>query len=166
MKRSCLLLTGLLLLTFPVFSTPSPDITPPTVWRKAPPRLPDLPLTTTEGTQTNAQALEGKVILILFQPDCDHCQREAEAIREHLDAFKEYTLCFVTYAEMADIKQFAQDYELDGQENILFTFSEIQPILDNFGSIPTPSLYIYSDQQQLVKAFEGEAEIEEVLEYL
>lgn len=141
------------------------DVTPST-WHKAPPRLPDLPLTTTQGTQTNARTVEGKVVLVLFQPDCDHCQREAEAIREHLDAFQEYTLYFVTYAEMADIKQFAQDYQLDDQSNIFFAFAEVQPIVDTFGSVPTPSLYIYSDEQQLVKAFEGETAIENVLEYL
>ncbi len=133
---------------------------------KAPPRLPNLPLTTTIGTQTNAQELTGKVVLVLFQPDCDHCQREAEAIREHLDAFADYTLYFITYAPMQDIQQFARDYKLSGQDNIFFALSEVQPILDNFGSIPTPSLYIYSDQQKLVKAFEGEAPIKEILEHL
>lgn len=133
---------------------------------KAPPQLPDLPLTTTKGTQTNAQALDGKVVLILFQPDCDHCQREAEAIRENLDAFAEYTLYFVTYAPMQDIQQFAQDYQLNRQDNIFFAFADVQPILDNFGSIPTPSLYIYSDQQQLLKAFEGETPIAKILEHL
>ena len=159
----CLLLIGT-----SAFTSPKPACadTEPLTWYDAPPRLPDLPLLTTEGVRINTQAVEGKVALVLFQPDCDHCQREAEAIRAHLDAFAGYRLYFVTYAPMADIEQFAQDYRLNEQENIFFAFAEVQPILDNFGSIPTPSLYLYSDEKKLLKAFEGETSIEEVLEYL
>lgn len=167
MKKTYLFLVGLLMTTtlFSVLALGTDEVAPRSQ-HKAPPRLPDLPLTTTKGTQINAQALKGKVVLVLFQPDCDHCQREAEAIRGNLDAFGEYTLYFVTYAPMSDIQQFARDYQLNSQENIFFAFAEVQPILDNFGSIPTPSLYIYSDQQRLVKAFEGEAPIDEILEHL
>ena len=165
MKKTYLLLIGWLLATS-VFSTSTTDEVASLSRYDAPPRLPDLPMTIAGGTQINAQAVEGKVVLVLFQPDCDHCQREAEAIREYLDAFAEYTLYFITNAAMEDIQQFARDYQLSEEENIFFAFTELQSILDNFGSIPTPSLYIYSDQQQLVKAFEGETTIEEVLEYL
>jgi thiol-disulfide isomerase/thioredoxin len=167
MKKTYLFLVGILMTTslFSLSALGTEEVLLHSP-HKAPPQLPDLPLTTTQGTQLNAQALEGKVVLVLFQPDCDHCQREAEAIREHLNAFAEYTLYFVTYAPMADIQKFARDYRLSGLDNIFFAFADVQPILDNFGSIPTPSLYIYSDQQQLVKAFEGETPIDKILEHL
>ncbi len=143
------------------------DEAAPYAGHNAPHRLPNLPLLTTEGTRMNTQTVAGKVVLVLFQPDCDHCQREAEAIREHLNAFAEYSLYFITYAPMADIEQFAQDYQLDAYDNIFFAFAEVQPILDNFGLIPD-SLALPStlDEQQLVKAFEGETPIEEILKYL
>ena len=133
---------------------------------EAPPYLPSLPLLTTEGTPTNTQAIQGSAVLILFHPDCDHCQREAEAIREHAEAFSTYSLYFITYAPLEEIKQFAQDYQLSDQPNVFFAAAEVQPIVDTFGSVPTPSLYIYSDQRKLVKAFEGETPIEDVLEHL
>ena len=166
MKNTCLLLIGGLLLATPVLpaSLPSPAILH--ALHKAPSQLPNMPLLTTEGAQVNPQSLSGKVVLVLFQPDCDHCQREAEAIHQHLEKFDDYSIYFITYAPMADIQQFARDYQLSGLDNVVFTLSEVQPILDNFGSIPTPSLYIYSDQQQLVKAFEGETPIDKVLAYL
>jgi len=167
MKNTYLFLIGILMATslFSLSALNTDEVVLQSPY-KAPPRLPDLPMTTTGGVQINAQALEGKVVLVLFQPDCDHCQREAEAIREHLDAFAEYTLYFVTYAPMEDIQKFARDYRLNREDNIFFAFADVQPILDNFGSIPTPSLYIYSDQQQLVKAFEGETPIDKILEHL
>ncbi|MEQ9442056.1 MAG: redoxin domain-containing protein [Cyclobacteriaceae bacterium] len=128
--------------------------------------LPDMPMLTTAGIKTNAQELEGKVVLVLFQPDCDHCQREAVQIREHLQAFDDYTVYFITYAPMADIQRFSQEYQLDGNDNVFFAFVEVQPILDNFGSVPTPSMYIYSDKRQLVKSFEGETPIAEILPHI
>ncbi|MEM6842694.1 MAG: redoxin domain-containing protein [Bacteroidota bacterium] len=166
MKKTYLLMACLLLITA-VFSVSALGTTEIVLHspHKAPLRLPDLPMTTTKGTQINAQSLEGKVVLILFQPDCDHCQREAEDIHEHLDAFGEYSIYFVANAPIKDIQKFARDYRLNEQANIFFAYAELQPILDNFISIPTPSLYIYSNQQ-LVKAFEGETPIEKILEHL
>ena len=166
MNMSFLLLSSWLLFVAPAFSDVVPVPDAPRTEHKAPPQLPNMPLTTTEGTQVNVQTLDGKVVLVLFQPDCDHCQREAEAIREHLNAFADYKIYFITYAPMEDIRQFARDYQLEKRDNIVFALSEVQPILDNFGSIPTPSLYIYSGQKQLVEAFEGETPIKDILEHL
>ena len=166
MKRFCLFLLATLLLAAPVVSASGPTSAVLRAPYKAPPQLPDMPLLTTEGTQVNARTLTGKVVLVLFQPDCDHCQREAEEIHRHLEDFADYSVYFITYAPLQDIQQFAKDYQLSDQDNIFFALSEVQPILQNFGSIPTPSLYIYSEQQQLVKAFEGETPIKDILEHL
>ena len=168
MKITYLLFVGTLLSAVPVFlgmASAVAPAAPPSVYL-APPELPDLLLTTTQGNQLNAQALEGKTVLVLFQSGCDHCQREAEAIQKHLSSFAEYNLYFVTSAPMPDIQQFAKDYRLNEQENVFFAATDVPAILKNFGAIPTPSLYIYSDQQKLVKAFEGESSIEEILKYL
>ena len=161
------ILSSLSVFTGPIVPVAAPTVGEqlPVAWYNAPPNLPNMPLTTTEGANLNAQALEGKVILVLFQPDCDHCQRGAEAIHEHLNDFDEYTLYFITTAPLADIQQFAKDYQLSEAENVVFAATELQPILDNFGSIPTPSMYIYSGKK-LLKALEGETPIEEIVEAL
>src|SRR5438046_10742212 len=59
--------------------------------------LPNISLTTLTGQRFQGGDLIGKnVILILFQPDCDHCQREAREIKEHIQSFRRYQLYFVT----------------------------------------------------------------------
>lgn len=127
--------------------------------------LPSMNLTTTDGIQVNTQTLKGKSILILFQPDCDHCQREAKEIREHIDAFKDYTVYFISADQMPAIEKFAKEYDLLNQTNFSFGMTTVDNVLNNFGPIPAPSLYIYSDQS-LVQKFNGEVSIDKILQAL
>jgi hypothetical protein len=42
----------------------------------------------------------------------------------------------------------------------------VQSIIDGFGPIPAPSLYVYSEKGELLHNFEGEMEIDVVIKYL
>jgi cytochrome oxidase Cu insertion factor (SCO1/SenC/PrrC family) len=121
-----------------------------------------LPLTKLDGTEVMANTLLGKAILVVFLPDCDHCQREAAEIQKHLSAFKNYTMYFISTANVLEIKQFAEKYKLSGYENVVMAHTEQVYITNSFGYIPTPSLYIYSDGH-LVKDFKGETPLESIL---
>ena len=125
--------------------------------------LPAMSMTKLDGTSVNAKALSGKTILILFFPDCDHCQREAKAIQEHLEAFKEYNLYFISTMPTPEVLKFSVDYGLSGKDNIHFATTTVQQVLDNFGPVDAPSVYIYSGEGKRTKSFNGEVAIEEVL---
>jgi cytochrome oxidase Cu insertion factor (SCO1/SenC/PrrC family) len=127
--------------------------------------LPSMNLTTLNGIQVNTKTLTGNSILILFQPDCDHCQREAKEIRAHIDAFKDYSVYFISADPMPALEKFANDYDLSSQANFFFGMTTVENVLNSFGSIPTPSVYIYSDQT-LVQKFNGEVSIGKILEAL
>ncbi|MES2733253.1 MAG: redoxin domain-containing protein [Bacteroidota bacterium] len=123
---------------------------------------PLLPLTKLDSTTVLANTLLGKTILIVFLPDCDHCQREAAQIRKHISAFEKYSLWFISSANLAEIKQFGEKYKLLEQANISLAHSEQAYINDSFGYIPTPSLYIYSNGHR-IKDFKGETDIKTIL---
>src|SRR6186713_583617 len=74
--------------------------------------LPKMLITTLDESTVDTRDLEGTVIIIFFQPDCDHCQREAKEIRKHLDAFKKYELYFVTSNQKSEVENFVKDYDL------------------------------------------------------
>ena len=128
--------------------------------------LPTMTITKTDASVLNVKSVTGKTILILFQPDCDHCQREAAQIKNHQESFKDYTLYFISSDALDRIGSFAKQYELAGFDNIHFGRTETQTILDNFGPIDAPSLYIYNEDGQLVKKFNGETEITLILNSL
>jgi hypothetical protein len=127
--------------------------------------LPTMPIELADGTTINAHDLKGKNILILFQPDCDHCQHEAKQLQENLDSFKEYALYFVSSASQAEIEKFAIDYKLKGLSNVYFGTTSSENVINNFGPIQAPSLYIYSDQK-LIKDFNGQVDVSVIVKYL
>ncbi|HZX74050.1 MAG TPA: redoxin domain-containing protein [Cyclobacteriaceae bacterium] len=129
-------------------------------------QLINLTITTPAGEQINLRTLEGKNLFVFFNADCDHCQREATEIHDHLEAFKEYSLYFISSDSPADQQKFAKDYKLEGEANIFFGRAEPMFIYQTVGSIPTPSLYIYNEERRLTKQFNGETPVAEVIQAL
>jgi peroxiredoxin len=125
--------------------------------------LPKMIITLLNESKINVHELKGNIILILFQPDCDHCQREAKEIRENMDAFKNHTLYFVSADQLVAVKKFGEDYDLMGHTNVHFALTTVDDVIKNFGGIPAPSVYIYADQK-LVQKFNGEVTIGRILQ--
>lgn len=147
------------------FSCSSPSSKTPVEPPPIPPRndLPNMIITSLDESKIDVHALKENTILILFQPDCDHCQREAKDIRENLDAFKNYSLYFISADQFANVKKFGEDYDLMGHPNVYFALTTVDNVLKNFGAIPAPSVYIYADQK-LVQKFNGEVTIDRILQ--
>lgn len=126
---------------------------------------PSLAITGLDGKSVIVKELTGKVVLILFQPDCDHCQREATAIREHAEAFAAYQVYFVSSSPMPELQKFFMDYKLDTLPNFHFATTTLENVLNSLGPISAPSLYVFSDGKQLGH-FNGETDIREILRVL
>ncbi len=127
---------------------------------------PYLRLIMTDGSVRTARELPTKSVLLIYFPDCDHCQREAKEISSHAAAFESYQVYFISTAPFTDIERFAKDYKLTGYANIHFVRTEMPDVVNNFGAIPTPSVYVYSSEKKLIKAFKGETKIEEIIVHL
>jgi peroxiredoxin len=128
--------------------------------------FPSFPMTLTTGEQMMTDKLPGNVILIFYNPGCDHCQREAAAIRKDIDAFRKYSLFFIAADSMDTIRQFAADYDLAGQPNVVFATATVSDVSREMGPMGTPSLFIYESDKKLVKKFDGETKVEEIAKFL
>lgn len=49
------------------------------------------------------------VIIFYFDPNCEHCQSEAQALKKQAEAFKEVKLLWVSVARLADLRAFEQN---------------------------------------------------------
>jgi peroxiredoxin len=132
----------------------------------APGELPALQLTMLTGEKVRVDSLHGKTVLYFFNPDCDHCQREAKDISEHLDAFQDYKIYFIAAPDSGDMEEFASEYDLSNIPNVFFANAEIPEVVRLMGSIGTPTLYIYGNEGQFVKKFENETDVDEVVKFL
>jgi thiol-disulfide isomerase/thioredoxin len=123
--------------------------------------LPQMEIVLLDGSKKQARELTGKTILVMFFPDCEHCQEEAQAMEANLSAFKAYTIYFLSSNPQPEIEKFAADYKLTGKDNVKFGMITGESVINNFGPIPTPSIYIYNDWR-LMKSFNGQTDIEVV----
>jgi thiol-disulfide isomerase/thioredoxin len=152
----------LLLFIFLLTDCTKPEKKEPVV-KKEINELPYLAFKNLDGSAATTRDLPPASILILFNTDCDHCQREAKSIYENLESFKEYTLLFIASDQSDTIEKFAKEYQLDNQPNIRFGKADGADVYMNFGSIPTPAIYVYSKERRFVKSFMGETPVEQII---
>jgi peroxiredoxin len=128
--------------------------------------LPALQVTGIDGKNFSAKNLKGKTVIVMYQPDCDHCQREATQIQQNIASFKSYQIYFITTATAAEIKKFAADYKLSTHANVHFGTTTLGNILSTYGPVETPSMYIYNATGGLIKKFNGETDIQIIKKHL
>lgn len=129
--------------------------------------LPAISLTKLNGDKFTGKSLEGQsVILILFQASCDHCQREAKQIKMHIESFRSYHLYFISADTPAEATKFASDYKLADEPNVTFALTDVPGVLNSFGPVSTPSVYIYNAAGKLMAKFNGETDINLILKKL
>ncbi|HWA32590.1 MAG TPA: redoxin domain-containing protein [Cyclobacteriaceae bacterium] len=128
--------------------------------------LPKISVVTAEGDSVNLSTLNGPLMLILFTPDCDHCQREAKDISNHFKIFEDYTLYFVAAQTSDVLKEFAIKYNLTDKSNVVFAQGPIVPVMKLLRPTSMPTILIYNADGELVKRFDGETRVEDIEEYL
>ena len=126
------------------------------------PALPVFNLTDLNGTPFSTATMPDDMIIIFFNPGCDHCQREATAIHGRKKDFEDKQVYFVSVDSLSTISKFRKEYDLT-DPNFHFAAGDVETIVTAMGPVPSvPCIYIYRDRK-LVSRLEGEAEIDEIL---
>lgn len=60
-----------------------------------------------------------QLLLVLFSPDCDHCQHEAEQIVARKEDLCDTHIIMATTFPIIRINEFAEKYGLDKMENVV-----------------------------------------------
>jgi thioredoxin-related protein len=144
-------------------------VAPPVVETTAPAvknERPVMHIKLTDGTDVDLSAINDKLVLILFQPDCDDCQNESKNIQKRIADFKDYKLYFISSYPLEVIQQFAVDYHLTGLQNVYFGMTTVQDVLNNYGPIHAPSIFVYTKEGKLLKSFSGTTDVEKIIEVL
>jgi len=132
------------------------------------PTLPPLKLllvdSTTQFTEKDLKK-DLPVYIILFSPDCDHCQKGTEELIDNIDKFKGIQIVMSTISPFDKMKEFYTNYKLERFQNI--TVGK-----DQFALLPTfyriknmPFLAFYDKKGNLIDIAEGALPVPKVLEY-
>lgn len=108
---------------------------------------------------------DAKTIILFFNPDCDHCQYEAKAILEHKSDFTTTNFWWVTTVDSSAINDFSKKYHLDKLSKHYFAKLPAEKVVETFGSVSVPHIFIYDKTGVLQKEFRGETKIEALLTY-
>ena len=115
-------------------------------------------------TQDNFDKSRTKFIMY-FNSECDHCQKQASWIANDIETFKNFEMTFISYEEMDAIKSFRDKHNFK-QDNITFVQDSRLTFSDKFGVETFPSILFYTKDGKLIKKFEGETKVKEILEYI
>ncbi len=104
-----------------------------------------------------------KIMLVLFNPQCEHCQQEAENLAKNLDKFKKIHIVMATTAPLFEMKGFAKKYQLDGKDNIVFAQDTNYFLLSFFNLHNLPFHAFYGKKRELISVAEGSMTIEKIV---
>ncbi|RYZ31471.1 MAG: redoxin domain-containing protein [Sphingobacteriales bacterium] len=111
--------------------------------------------------------LKGRTnVIILFNPDCEHCQYEAAEISKNGDAFKQADVWMLTTEKPARVRAFTKQFGLDTLANVCVGILTPDELYKTFGPTAVPHLFIYGPDGNLRKEYKGETKLEAILKYL
>lgn len=106
-------------------------------------------------------------VIFFFDPHCEHCQSEAEAIKKQAGAFASTRLVWLSTEQLWLLRQFDQKYQLTNAFPTL-QIAQISPQVayEQLGFRGVPTILIYDGAGQLTKKFTGQTKIEAITKSL
>lgn len=132
------------------------------------PNLPNFEFVKPNGQPFSNQNLQkGKAtIVFFFDPDCDHCQKQADWIAASPESFKNAQLLWVSTAEPDAINIFHKQRFAKFPYPVYFVKDKNYKFDSWFGYSVAPTILVYSSTGQLQKSFKNEVAVSELVKYL
>ena len=104
------------------------------------------------------------VLLMLFSPECGHCQHVAKEILEHLDSHKKTNMkiLMVTWLPYNTLVSFNKDYKIADYSMITLGWDSKFFFVPFYHVTTFPKLIVYDKNGKFVKSFESNIKIEDV----
>lgn len=107
-----------------------------------------------------------KTVVMVFSPDCEHCQHETELITQHISDFRHSQLLMVTPLAFEKMRDFYEKYGLSQYKNITVGYDPRFFFTGYFKMKVFPFIAIYDKKYALLKTFEGSPPFEDLLKYV
>jgi thioredoxin-related protein len=101
-------------------------------------------------------------IIMMFSPDCEHCQAETKELTAHMDLFKKVQIVMASPLDYDYIKKFYEEYKLADHKNIVMG-RDPSYFLGTFFKVRSfPSVFVYDKKGNFVTSFVGSTPVEEI----
>ncbi|MBS1687799.1 MAG: redoxin domain-containing protein [Bacteroidetes bacterium] len=132
--------------------------------------LPQLKIVTLDGKTITNKDLNNKanLVVMLFNPICEHCQDETQLLESNIALFKQSKLLMITAPMMGSyLKTFVDNYHISQySKNIMIGLDSGSTINNLFTYEPLPQLNVYNAKRKLIKVFSGNTSIDSLKPYI
>ena len=134
------------------FAQTDPNIAP----FKRFPSFPPVKLLKADGSTFNKEALPRKspVMLLLFNPACEHCRHETTELTQNMNLFNKIQIVMATTAPIDSMIAFTKLYALNEFDNIIVGRDEHYFLPTFFRIRNLPFLAFYNKKKELIDVFE------------
>ncbi len=102
------------------------------------------------------------VLLMIFSPDCGHCQNVATEILQNISHFKGTQILMTTWLPYSDMMSFYKTYKIADYPEVTMTWDSKYFFLPYFHVQTFPKLIVYNKKGKYLKEFQGNIQIEDV----
>lgn len=106
------------------------------------------------------------IVFLYFNSECEHCQNEADMIRNNIDKFSSFQLIFISFEKPEMIEQFAIKYHLLSYDNVRFICDTKVAFATTFDVNSLPCIVLYDKNQQLIEKIKGQTKAENLIKKL
>jgi len=101
-------------------------------------------------------------IIIMFSPDCEHCQAETKELTEKIELFKKVQIVMASPLDFKYLQAFYKEYNIVNYPNIIIG-RDPSYFLGTFYKVRSfPSIFVYDKKGNLVNSFIGSTPIEQI----
>lgn len=101
-------------------------------------------------------------IIMVFSPDCEHCQEETKAITANIKLFKKAQIVMASPLEYAYLRKFYDEYGIANFPQITMG-RDPSYLLGTFYKIRSfPAIFVYDKKGNLITSFTGSVPVQEV----
>ncbi len=105
-------------------------------------------------------------IIMIFSPDCEHCQHETRELIAHIDLFKKIQIVMATPLDYYYVNKFYEDFGIAKYPNIIIGRDPGYNLGTFYKVHSFPSIFLYNKKGEFVQAFDGSVPVEKIAEAL
>ncbi len=104
------------------------------------------------------------VLVMLFSPDCSHCQHTAGEMLKYKEELRDITIIMATMKSISQMNDFVNTYKLNEMPNVIVG-KDVYYILPPFYNIHNlPFMAFYNKKGNLISVFEGSLPLTKVID--
>ena len=107
------------------------------------------------------------IVLIYFDPDCEHCQKLMRELFQKIDAFKSAEIIMVTFKPVEEVAAFEKQNNIQKHSNIIVgTEGTTFYVRNYYGLVTMPFTALYDNKGNLRYSYRKETSVDDLIKRL